>query len=290
MSRALGLEELALRSGPWALAIISGAGLVLGTALALPSSTNLRAPRAPLSRAATAHPERVCPEPAGAPSVGASRALSRVAAGAVRPFYKGAASELSVSSFLLEAEPVSRGAFLEFVSCRPEWRQSAIHGVRAEKGYLSDWRGDRDPGDAPLSDPVTSVSWFAARAYCESVGRRLPTTLEWERALGLGTIAQGAAGRVAAVPRAERFAFAMGLPVDGVGGAFSAGHNWEWTEDFNATPVSSSGSLSQFCGDGVRSSDPSDYGAFLRFSFRSSLKGSYALRNLGFRCAKDGAP
>lgn len=30
--------------------------------------------------------------------------------------------------------------------------------------------------------PVTMVTWFGARAFCESVGARLPTELEWEKA------------------------------------------------------------------------------------------------------------
>jgi sulfatase modifying factor 1 len=281
----------AVRLGRWALALLAGAGFVLASAFAVSSSARLPPPPLPPARPAAEPPlERVCPEPGAAVGADPSRGLARVAAGTVRPVYKGEAREISVPSFLLEVEPVSRAAFLSFVSCRPEWRRSVVHAVRAEEGYLRDWRSDRDPGEAPLSEPVTSVSWFAAGAYCESIGRRLPTTAEWERALGLGTVASSRTVRALEPAKVGRFAFAMGRSVDDAGATFAVGRSWEWTDDFNATPVSSSGSLSQFCGDGVRSSDPSDYGAFLRFSFRSSLKASYAMRSLGFRCAKDAVP
>jgi formylglycine-generating enzyme required for sulfatase activity len=69
------------------------------------------------------------------------------------------------------------------------------------------------------------------------------------------------------------------------------GSVWEWIEDFDGALVSSRSSdaadSNLFCGAGVRAADASDYGGFLRFSFRSSLKAAYALKNLGFRCARD---
>ena len=69
---------------------------------------------------------------------------------------------------------------------------------------------------------------------------------------------------------------------------------WEWTLDFNSLPVASGSQedgsgASLFCGAGARARDARDYTAFLRYAFRSSLKASYTLKNLGFRCAKDAA-
>jgi formylglycine-generating enzyme required for sulfatase activity len=69
------------------------------------------------------------------------------------------------------------------------------------------------------------------------------------------------------------------------------GSVWEWTEDFDGAPVSGrtsdAAASNLFCGAGVRAADASDYGGFLRYSFRSSLRAAYTLKNLGFRCARD---
>ena len=81
-------------------------------------------------------------------------------------------------------------------------------------------------------------------------------------------------------------------------GVFSLhGLIWEWTLDFNSAMVTgesrADGSLdkSLFCGAGSASAaDKSDYAAFLRFGFRSSLKARYAVNNLGFRCVKEIQP
>ena len=69
---------------------------------------------------------------------------------------------------------------------------------------------------------------------------------------------------------------------------------WEWVEDFNAVLTTgesrkdSSLDRSLFCAGGaIGAADPNDYAAFMRYALRGSVEADHALRNLGFRCAKD---
>ena len=72
---------------------------------------------------------------------------------------------------------------------------------------------------------------------------------------------------------------------------------WEWVHDFNSTMVvgdsRGDGSLERklFCGAGsLLASDVTNYAAFMRYAFRSSLKGNYCVGSLGFRVAQSTSP
>jgi formylglycine-generating enzyme required for sulfatase activity len=68
---------------------------------------------------------------------------------------------------------------------------------------------------------------------------------------------------------------------------------WEWTLDFNTALVTGESrgdsglERGLFCGAGsVGAADFSDYAAFMRYAFRSGLRGDFAVSSLGFRCAQ----
>jgi sulfatase modifying factor 1 len=226
----------------------------------------------------------------GSCSGAVDEAMLLVPAGTYRSFFKrgGKAVETPVAPFRLDRLPVTREAFADFVRANPAWRRSRVNRLFAEDAYLNDFVSDTESGGVG-SAPATFVSWFAARAYCACQGKRLATLAEWERAANSETQA-GPDGSAPVGARRERLAFAMG-GADHAPGSPQFGLVWEWTEDFDGAPVSGRASdaadSNLFCGAGVRAADATDYGGFLRYSFRSSLRAAYTLKNLGFRCARD---
>jgi formylglycine-generating enzyme required for sulfatase activity len=223
-----------------------------------------------------------------------------IGAGTYRPLFPASPSEsaVEVAAFRLDRVPVTNGDYLRFVRSHPEWARDRVDAILAEKGYLAHWQGAETLGPAvDAEQPVTSVSWFAARAYCAARGARLPTEAEWERAAAASrTTADGSSD---SAWRAELLAIysrpaPARLPHVGMGAPNFWGvrdlHGlvWEWVFDFNnAIAAFASGSDGlRFCGaTGASARDASDFVAFERTALRSSLRASFVLKNLGFRCA-----
>ena len=231
--------------------------------------------------------------------------MALIPAAQYRPLFRGEkdAKEIPIAAFQLDVRSVTNGEFLAFVRDNPKWQRSQVKRLFADERYLSHWAGDLDPGNARAEQPVTNVSWFAAKAFAASRGKRLPTTAEWEVAAGAGfTIADGAkdAEFQRAVARWYGTPAPEVLPDAGSGRANFFGvcdlHGlvWEWTSDFNSAMVTGDArgdtglERQLFCGAGsVGASDRTAFPAFMRFGFRSSLRAGYTVHNLGFRCAKN---
>jgi formylglycine-generating enzyme required for sulfatase activity len=229
--------------------------------------------------------------------------MAELPGGEVRPLYLSKDSPLTqVAPFRLDVTPVTNGQFAAFVAAHPRWQPGAVAALFAEPGYLQHWPAGQ-PTPAQREQPVTRVSWYAADAYCRAQGKRLPTVAEWEFAAQASESAAFGATEPDYTRRIlswyARPATATLPPVGQDPANYWQvqdlhGLVWEWTQDFNSTLVTGESrgdsSLDQgmFCGSGAAgSADPSDYAAFMRFGFRTSLKAPYTLGNLGFRCAQE---
>jgi formylglycine-generating enzyme len=212
---------------------------------------------------------------------------------------------VEVDDFFLQDAPVTNGDFLRFVLQHAEWQRGKALSLFVDDQYLSVWDKSISLGKALRSNqPVTQVSWFAANAYCESLGARLPTWYEWEYA--------AAANRDIADARAlpewrqqilswysksgeQEFPDVRSKPSNYYHLFDLHGLVWEWVEDYNALLVTGDNREQgdadklKFCGAGaITMEEKENYAVLMRVAMLSSLEARYTTRNLGFRCAKSG--
>src|SRR5262245_4441584 len=83
-------------------------------------------------------------------------------------------SNVSVAQFKLDRVPVTNADYAQFVRQHPEWQRDRVARIFADDGYLSHWISAGTPGKDVNNKPVIHISWFAASAYCEARGARLP--------------------------------------------------------------------------------------------------------------------
>ena len=226
-----------------------------------------------------------------------------ITGGSFKPFFGSDTSIVKVETFMMDEHPVTNSEFLTFVKANPQWRKSMVKRLFADESYLINWVSDTIlPLNINPDAPVCSVSWFAAKAYSESVNKRLPTLDEWEytaradEKLADARKVKDYSDRIIKLYMIKDRQF---NPVKqhnpnywGVYDMFDL--IWEWTDDFNSvlstgdSRESSYDNKGLFCaGSATSATDLMNYAAFMRFGFRTSLKANYTVSNLGFRCAKD---
>lgn len=232
----------------------------------------------------------------------AQASMIKVPGGSHIPFLSdgdGESRPVEIETFLLDEKPVTNLDFLKFIEKNPRWAKSKIASLFSDENYLKHWPSDSLDKQAKSGigdQPVVNVSWFAAKAYCESQGKRLPKVDEWEYSSDadnkenikkiLKWYGSTNNGEVVSVDAMETGKF-------GLRGMH--GHIWEWVQDFNSVLITqdSRNKPSEkleglFCGGGsLKGKDSTDYASFMRHAFRSGLSGQYTYSLLGFRCAKD---
>jgi gamma-glutamyl hercynylcysteine S-oxide synthase len=103
---------------------------------------------------------------------------------------------VELGAFRITRAPIANATFLRFVEGggyeRREWWSDEGWAWKEEYDITHPMGWTASPGD-----PVEHVSWFEAAAFARSLGARLPTEAEWERAATWdhGTVLEGV-GRV----------------------------------------------------------------------------------------------
>lgn len=219
------------------------------------------------------------------------------------PLYGRDSLNVSINDFLMDIQPVTNSDFLIFLENNPKWRRSKAIKIFVDGNYLREWATDITLAlHQNIKAPITNISWFVAKAYCQSKGKRLPTVDEWEYvAMANDKLADA---RILSTynkyilswyEKPNTYNNSIGLTFKNYWGVYDLhGLVWEWALDFNSVLISGESRKdvdkdnNLFCGSAaLGATDLMNYAAFMRYAIRGSLKARYTMKNLGFRCVKD---
>lgn len=216
---------------------------------------------------------------------------------------EAAGSRSEIAAFEAQVRPVTNREFLTFVKANPDWRRGVAPAIFVDSEYLTHWQSADAVGETAGEDaPVTRVSWFAASAYCDAQGGRLPTWLEWEYIAAADETRVDARGDPIWRERILGWYSRTGgkslpavgkTPLNAYGVQDLHGLVWEWVDDFNALMISADNREQgdpdklRFCGAGALSAaDRDNYAILMRTAMLSALSAQATTRNLGFRCVR----
>ena len=200
--------------------------------------------------------------------------------------------------------------------------QMDIHEVTVAE--IREFNPDYEPNLLSSCDdcPATDVTWEDAYAYCESVGKRLPTEAEWEKACqgpggwmySWGTLENERNGRFG-LPREDGALPVGSHGTNGYGLYDMSGNVWEWVQDWYGSDYYSESSYTEVGSSGrgwrrtlsvnqrqepmsnpegpskgrnrvIRGGAWCFPGVFARCTSRNNLPPRYRGDAMGFRCAK----
>jgi sulfatase modifying factor 1 len=148
------------------------------------------------------------------------------------------AHKVTLDPFYIDKYPVTNTQYRSFIDANPRWRPGHISPRLHNGNYLKHWNGEEFP-TGRAKHPAVDVSWYAAVAYCQCQGKRLPTEAEWEDAARGGLTALFPWGN-ASVDKSRTNYSGSGLgtttpvgtyPANGYGLFDMAGNVWQFTAD-----------------------------------------------------------
>ena len=213
-----------------------------------------------------------------------------------------------VDAFSMDEHEVTNFEYQQFVRANPSWQKDKIEERFHAGDYLKNWTGNAYPS-GKTRHPVVYVSWYAAMAYAQWQGKRLPTEAEWEYAAR-----GGLSGK--AYPWGDEFKLIEKYiewtgdttkvgqyRPNGYGLYDMAGNVWEWClDEYNKDFYSTSPRENPFSGANgldwvvnnfidVKSDRVLRGGSWhdrvMRVAYRSWKEPTKTYLDTGFRCVKD---
>jgi serine/threonine protein kinase len=212
--------------------------------------------------------------------------------------------KIFLDEFWIDRHEVTNKEYRKFIMANPSWKKSNVRKEYHDGNYLKYWSGD----DCPVgkqNHPVVHISWYAAAAYAEWKGKRLPTEAEWEKA------ARGTKGRIwpwgniwnKLSLNSNESGIMDTVPVESFiegkspyGVYDMLGNVWEWCNDWYSktyydysplkNPKGPPGGNSRV----IRGGSYNSFSNRLHLTNRRYIEPTTASYSIGFRCAKSGKP
>ena len=219
-----------------------------------------------------------------------------------------------MDAFYMDVHEVTNADYKKFIEANPQWQKDKVLVSVVGNKYLSLWDDNMYP-NGKANHPVVNVSWFAAKAYAEWVGKDLPTEAQWERAArgtAIGKRYTSVASITFGFPAARATLIERKYPWGDAGPQSRANYNrYTPTTDFSDPPTREVGSyfpneyglydmvgnVAEWCLDGlnfddirgryhrVRGGSWFDSAEGIRITRKSQYPVDGAVATLGFRCA-----
>lgn len=205
---------------------------------------------------------------------------------------------MTIPAFYIDRTEVTNEMFKRFLEQHPEWSKDKIPAAYHNGKYLQHWSGPTVPPGRE-KHPVTFVSWYAAAAYCQAMGKRLPTEAEWEYAArgGLAGKQFPWGDEMPDKTRANYAATGLNAPTvvgsylaNGYGLHDMAGNVWEFLADewrkYSHTSPAPTDFLKVTTRRVLRGGSFGGSPVNMRVTYRDSHAPENAAEHVGFRCAR----